>query len=340
MSGMRLGGFAVLVAMLGIAVVLGGAQNGGASTTLEKCGTKPICLTVTAQDQGSLSNPSDRYLSDSLTIRNGGTSSNLVNITVGATWTDVGGTDAAKKSVFQESLSDARCDATGNKITCTAPKALGPTDPPVTYGPLVFRTSKDAAATGLRLDATISVKERSSDTGNNPNDPTSETVNDSNSTSYESDAESDISLAGGGVANVTLATSGQQVSKLRIATGKPFDLYKLSETSTYTCPTGYTCLGQQVTTVATGLSPVNLQITYTGPLPSGFKADDVVVLHKRSDNTLNPISADCSTAFGVEPPVAEWTAGCRNVSLKHLPGGGTRLEIDAWDGSNGDWTWR
>ena len=44
------------------------------------------------------------------------------------------------------------------------------------------------------------------------------------------------------------------------------------------------CFGQQVTTIATGLSPVNLQSTYTGQLSGGVTERSIVVVHDRASN--------------------------------------------------------
>ncbi len=91
--------------------------------------------------------------------------------------------------------------------------------------------------------------------------------------------------------------------------------------------------------MATGLAPANLQIVYTGPIPGGLTERSLVLLHTRSGDTQpTPITATCSgTLFSGVEPTGE--IPCRRVQITRLPGGIARVEIDAWDVSNGEWRW-
>jgi hypothetical protein len=213
----------------------------------------------------------DHYLSDSVTISNIGSTSKLVNVTVTVTWADVG--SASTTSDYRPLASDPDCTLTGTRtLTCTTPKSLGPGDSE-TYEPLVFRTATndpDDQATGTTVTVTAAAKEQAkpSKGGAPPNDAV---VTIPNSTPYELSAELDVSTAGGGLFT-TLATAqaGQQFSKLPVQAGAPRGLFELREANyggDVSCPTGFTCLGQHVTTVATGLAPVNLPMNFSTTPP-------------------------------------------------------------------------
>jgi hypothetical protein len=340
---MAVGVFAFTAAML-----VGAAGRGAADTTPTACpgNGKSICVSITDQLRASTTtdaanNP--HYLTDSVTISNGdltpeGTgTANLTNLTLTITWADQG---AGTTSAYVQSASDARCAPTNTAFTlsCTPPKSLGPGEK-VIYGPLIFRTATNAAASSTTLTANATAKEQAVvKQGKNPPTAVSTT---SNATPYEASADDDVSWAGGGL-GVTLGTNpqaGKQFSKLPLPASAPPGFATLTETD---CPAGSTtCLGQKVLTVATGLSPVNLQITYFGDVPGGLTENSLVVNHTRSgDSTPTAISTQCSGAlFSGQPPASE--IPCRRVTIMRGFGGGIALvQIDAWDLRNGDWTWR
>jgi hypothetical protein len=343
---------AIGVFVLTAAMLVGAAERGAADTTPTACPSngKSICISISDQVRASITtdaanNP--HYLTDHVTISNGdltpaGTgTANLTNITLTITWADVG---AATTSNYVDSASDARCTRTPNtsfSLTCTAPKSLGPGQF-ATFGPLIFRTATNVAATATNLHAVATAKEQAVEKqGKNP--PTASVFTD-NATPYEVSIDDDVSWAGGGV-SVTLATSsqvGQQFSKMRLPATMPAGFATLTETD---CPADLTCIGQKVSTVAVGLTPLNLQITYVGTIPSGLTEASLVLLHTRSGATTpTTIDQACAGASlgdlfsGVQPD----NIPCRRVRITRgvAPGGIARVEIDAWDISNGDWTWR
>lgn len=338
MMGKRRRHFVLLGALagaLGIALLLGAAERGGAGTTLEKCAGKGLCITITAQDQASLSPAgNDHYLTDSFTVRNSGTSANLVNLRVTVTWEDEEAAETT--SAYQATFSDPRCDPAGeHSLICEAPKSLGPEET-LTYGPLIFRTaSADLEASGTTLLVTASAKEQAKPRkgGAEPNDAA---VSDSNTTTYEGNPDLDISIGGGGLAT-TLATRqvGRQFSKMPIPANTERSFFEILETD---CPAGgSTCIGQFVTTTAVGLSPVNLQITYTGPLPSGTNENGIVVLHTRDGDTEPTVIDERCDGDLFSGTVDPADIPCRRVELTRLGEGQFTLEVDAWDLENGGW---
>lgn len=338
--------------LVGIGVTLvGGAAKSAADTVGECSAGKPICVSVSSTPDPASRSPVgvDHYMSYSLEVSydtSSGATSNLTNLAVSVQWADVG--VATTTSTFVPSASDSRCTETSSRtLTCTGtPKSLGPGDPPFGYGPLVFRTATttadpdDAEASATNVIVTASAKET-------PKPPKGGTnvayVTKNNPTSYENVGDQDISIAGGGL-TTTLATSTtgavKQQSKLVVPSGTARGIFEVLEQNyggAVTCPAGFTCFGQHVSTVAVGLSPVNLQIVFEGQLPSGATENSIGVFHLR-DGATTPvfITAECSSAT---PPLSEITAsnGCRLVHVTHLPGGIDRVEISAWDISNGGW---
>src|SRR5687767_4596178 len=91
-KGFRPRRLAVVVAMAAALVfTLGAAERGAAETVGPECAGKPLCASITDQLQASRSPAGiDHYMSDSVTISNGGSTSKLVNVTVTLTWVDVG----------------------------------------------------------------------------------------------------------------------------------------------------------------------------------------------------------------------------------------------------------
>jgi hypothetical protein len=344
----RLAVTAVCVFIVTAAMLVGAAGRGAADTTPTACpgNGKSICVSISDQARASITtdaanNP--HYLTDHVTISNGGTTANLVNMTLTITWADTGA--AATTSEYVQSASDQRCAPTPNtslSLTCATPKSLGPQQFE-TFGPLIFRTATTTAATDTHLTAVATAKEQGvAKQGKNP--PTATVTSDPNPTPYEVSIDDDVSWAGGGL-SVTLATSstvGKQFSKLPLPSGMLAGFATLTETDCPATSTTATCKGQQVSTVATGLSPVNLQITYVGDLPGGVQESDIVVLHTRSGAPApTAITTACSGAlFSGQPADSE--IPCRRVKITRgvAPGGIARVEIDAWDVSNGDWTWR
>jgi len=329
--------FALCISIVTVAMILGTAGRGSADTTPTACPPtgKSICVSITDQAQASRTPVgSDHYLTDHVTISNGGGTSNLVNITATITWKDLGA--ATTTSEYRPEFSDPRCTAVPNTtrtLSCTPPKSLGPGGF-TTYGPLVFRTATDSAATDTQLTAVATAKEQ--DVAKQGKNPPTATTSTSNSTTYEGSPDEDVSWAGGRI-NVTLATAAPasgQFSKVAIPAGTmpAQEFATLDETA---CSA--TCVGQQITIQASGISPVNLQIFYTGPLPSGLTEKNLVVVH----NGVS-ITRACSGNFFTQPSdlFANPGGACRRVSIDKSGSGDPRVIVDAWDTGNGDWTWR
>ena len=326
--------------LFGLTALLGGVQRGGAETSPTACPSsgKSICVSITDQAQASITPPGlDHYLADFVTISNGGATANLVNITVTVTWEDLGAPTTAE---YRPLFSDSRCTEVQNAtrtLSCTAPKSLGPGEP-FSYGPLVFRTATDSAATDFKLSVIATAKEQGvAKQGKNP--PIA-SISTFNATTYEGDNDLDVSWAGGTALSVTLATKSAatgQHSQLGIPAGSmpQSEFATLTETD---CPTGSTtCVGQQITVQATGISPINLRIFYTGPLPSSTNENSVTVTHNGV-----AITRKCSGDFFTQPTDLFSDPGgpCRRVSIDRSGPGDPRVIIDAWDTGNGDWTWR
>jgi hypothetical protein len=327
----------VLAGAGAIALALGAAQRSSADTVGPECAGKPLCVTVTGTPDPASRSPVgiDHYVSYSVTVANGGATSNLVNLGVTVQWADVG---AATTSDYRAASSDSRCIVTATRtLTCTTPKSLAP-GAFETYQ-LIFRTATEMgapplSATATNITATAAAKEqRPKGSG------TTAFVTVSNPTGYEPNPELDISTAGGGL-STTLATAagvGGQSSRLPVPAGAPRGIFELSETGDYTCPTGLRCFGQQVITVATGISPVNVQATYTGEVPPGLSESSFVVFHVRDPGTVPlevTISAACSGAlFSGAPPSGE--IPCRRVEITHQSMGIATVEWEVWDTTNG-----
>ncbi len=346
-----LGAFATAVVLF-----LGAAERVAADTIGPTCSEgKPICLKVDGTPDPASRSPvgTDHYMTYSLEVSyndNSGASSNLTNLTVTVTWEDVG---APTTSAFVPApASDGRCSVTVNQtISCTVDqKSLGPGDDPIPFGPLVFRTAtttpdnpNDLEASDTNVFVTASAQET-------PRPPKGGSnvafVTVPNPTHYEDVGDVDISIAGGTL-TTTLATSNagavNQLSKLPVPASAPRGLFELEEQNyggSVTCPADLACVGQHVTTIATGLEPVNLQITYVGSA-SGLTENGLVVIHTRTDGTTVTISDECSgDLFSGLPP--DWSEeaypnGCRRVEITPLSGGVKKVEVDAWDLTNGQW---
>lgn len=327
---------AAVAGSLAVALALGAADRSAADTVGPACAGKPLCVTITGTPDPASRSPvgTDHYVSYSVVVANSGATSNLTNLNVTVEWADVG---AATTSDYRSAFSDPRCSVTGTRmLTCSTPKSLGP-GAFETY-PLIFRTATELgapplSATATTVTATAAAKEQAKPSKGGSN---TAFVTVSNPTSYEPDAELDRSTAGGGLFTTlaTTAGAGGQSSELPVPAGAPRGLFELSETDAYTCPDGLSCFGQQVITVATGISPVNVQTTYTGDLPPGTSENNVDVFHVRDDATEITISAACSGALNSGPPPS-LEIPCRRVEITHLPGGIATVEMDVWDTTNG-----
>jgi hypothetical protein len=359
----------VAAASLATFFALSGSTSWAGTKT--KCSTKPLCASFTWQDTASRSPAgSAHYLSEqSIAISyadDSGATSNLTNLNVKITWQDIG--VSTTTSAYVPGASDSRCipDPGGapRTVVCTGtPKSLRRGDTATTWGPLVFKTATDVvaagettAATGTRVTLTATAKEQITGKGGSPNEAVviiGSSDDGLGLTSYEGQDDRDISIAGGGLtagpnsSAVFLATKQtgctrfDQFSTLPVPSGALRGFYEMVErcyggTNGATCPTGLSCFGQQVVTTANTLSPVNVQITYTGALP-GATEDRISVYHVLQDGvTTHLITEPCSgEIYSGQPPDDE--IYCRRVRVTHLPGGIVRVEIDAWDSSNGGW---
>ena len=339
-----------LTTAFALAVLVGAAER-SAAVVPPGCSGKLVCVTVGSQVQASRSTAAagttaenDHYLTDTVTIGNGATSSNLVNVNLSVSWLDTGGTTGTTsefRSTFSSSdPSGLTCSGTTSPITCSTPKSIGP-GTEVTYT-LVFRTafaatSPDVSASSTDITATVSAKEQTNTNKQGKN----AFANAGGSTSYEGSADLDISQAGGGIPTVTLGTApghaeanGSQFSKLPVPGSAFRELYTLSEQdygSSVTCPFGTnSCVGQQVTVNATGLDPVNLQITYTGPIPSGLNEQNLRVEIDHDNGTSETFTTKClGTALfsGVQPS----NIPCRLANIDHST---NTVQVDIWAHGN------
>lgn len=323
----------ILMGALGVGIFLGTAQRGSADTA-GFCAPKQLCVEIADQTSASYSSAGeDRYLAYSVRIFNGGTS-NLVNLTLSMTWQDIGAVSTSSR--YEDGFSDSRCDeAPTGTITCAVPKNLSSNSPGETYL-LVFRTATDAATDETTLTATVTAKEQAK-----KNQGVDAFASTSNATGYEESGEHDVSFAGGGIA-VTLATTPPargQASTLNVPddAGLVSSVFELEEKD---CPGGVPCVGQLVTTVAAGLSPLNLWITYTGTLPAGTNENNIVVYHTRTGDTVpTAISSPCGGEL-FSGTVDSSQIPCRRVKITRLQGSNeVRVDLDVWDLHNGDWRW-
>ena len=347
----RLSLLAAVVGSLAIALFLGAAERSAADTTGPACPAngKSICVTITDQANASYTTTSagERYLFYEVTISNGDgtttTNSNLVNLALTLTWDDLGASSTT--SAFKTDVSGL-CEPAGpsappRTLTCATPKSLGP-GATQTYGPLIFVSAADLEATDAtltnathtRLTANATAKEQDvAKKGKNP--PTASVATD-NSTPYEASIDEDVSWAGGGL-SVTLQTAPRsqanvQQAKVPIHAGHGAEFATLTETA---CPAGETtCVGQKITVQVVGLTPANVQIFYTGPLPPGLTTNNLVVVHNGVSFTRA-----CSGDFFQEPNDLATAGQCRRVSIDRSGPGDPRVIIDAWAPENGEWKW-
>src|SRR5262249_53634209 len=164
-----------LITAFALAALIGAAERGAADIP---CSGKLLCITTTTQSPASRSfaatdgppatAENSHYLTDTVTISNGATSSNLVNINLTVSWQDyVGPLDnltpaATTTTEFRSGFSSSvptgfTCTDTVSPITCTTPKSLGP-GKSVTYT-LVFRTAFEAtsgtSASAMKIHADV-----------------------------------------------------------------------------------------------------------------------------------------------------------------------------------------
>jgi hypothetical protein len=332
--------------------IVGGASADIGELEVEACAGKPLCVTITDQVQASISPlpldaSTNHYTTDSVVVENSGSTSKLVNLAVTITWADEGTDDnddpIATTSDFVADFSDQSgetCVKTAPQtLTCTTPKSVGPGEE-IVYDPLVFRTATDDDASAFTLTVRASAKEQTNPKQKGGTDPNDAVVELSNSVTYEGDPDHDVSIAGGGIAT-TLGTSTADIQFSRLPVPPNASSHKQFFTLTEgSCSGKTTCLGETVTTVTHGQSPVNLLITYTGGLSPGMTTSNIVVIHSYN-GTEDTIDTACSGAlYSGQPPMSEIEPkGCRRVSFTRLPGGIVKVELDVWAPQNGDWRW-
>ena len=337
---------AASLVVLGVGVTLvGGAAKSAAGDTVSGCSTgKPICASVTADHNPASRSPAgtDHYVSYDLEVfynPDSGATSNLVNLVVTVTWADVGAAGTTTTSTYVAGSQPACTETAPQTLTCAVTqKSLGP-DNPLGYQGLIFRTSS-ATASPLASGTDVSVTASAKETPKPPKGGTNVAyVKTTYPTSYEGEADLDISTAGGGLTTTLVTTNAgsvNQLSKLHVPAGADRGIFKLSEES-QVCPTGDTCFGQHVTTQAVGFAPVNLQIVYDGPLPPGATENSIAVIHERSAGGTVTITANCPSTTPTLQQVTD-LHGCRLVQVSPGASGAAKhVEISAWDISNGGW---
>ena len=255
------------------------------------------------------------------------------------TWGDVGPEGITTTSTYVGG-SQPKCTETAPQtVTCTGtPKSLG-RGGSFGYEGLIFRTSS-ATASPLASRTDVTVTASAKETPQPPKGGTNVAfVKTTYPTRYEGDGDVDISTAGGGLTTTLVTTNAgsvKQLSKLPVPPGATRGIFSLSEES-QVCPTGDTCFGQHVTTQAVGFAPVNLQIVYDGPLPSGATESSIGVIHVRTVGGTVVITADCPSATPTLQQVTD-LHGCRLVHVTPgAKGSDKHVEISAWDISNGGW---
>ena len=332
----------VLVVLGGVVLLtlVGGTAKSSASTTESCAGGRPLCVAITDTDFVSKSTPTNaRYMKFAVTVRNSGTTSQLTNVTLVLTLTDVlgDGSTVPSSAVYIAAQSTSQCRQTStNVLSCTVPNlAAGQS---ATFDPLVWSTSTGASVTASRMTAAAHAKETVNDRP--PSDPQIDTATATNDTTYETSADRAASYAFGG-STISLNTAPSSIQSTVFpftvpATASPFvaTLEEFSPAGSF-CPT---CFGQIVrTSVGAGVfsqfNPIEITATTNLSLvPNGVTAATLVVLHRHDDGSVTTISHSCSGAIGTMPPASELP--CRRVAFDHMAG--TAI-TDAWDFSNGDW---
>jgi hypothetical protein len=347
----------LVTAALAVALAGGAAQS--AAGTTEACSDgRPFCVAITDLDGRSLSTAGSHYMKYSVSIRRNGGTSNLTNGTLTLTLEDiiggtisngtvVGGTPRASTAVFLASpTSTSACTigSASNVLTCTVPN-FPAGSAPLTYDPLIFKTSITGSAKGTRMTAVARFKEKASD--GQPNDPNQDTVTVSETTTYEPDDDLDVSWAFPSAA-ITLATSataddqhssfpfsvpGATPSFTAFVQETPVGLAGANNPCTTTCyvevvETNTACNGAALFSAP---NPVHVTITWDF-LPSGKTKNNIVVYHKLDAGSTEPISASCTFGTGGVPT----NLPCRTVDIKR-GGGQVTVTIDVFSASNGRW---
>jgi hypothetical protein len=334
-----------------IIALVGGASAGGATTA---CSTgRPFCVTITDLDGRSRSTAaSPHYMKYEVSIsRNGGTS-NLTNGMMTLTLDDIiggtidsangtviGGTPQASNAVFQPSpasTSACKLGSASNILTCTVPNFPAGSQP-LTYAPLIFETSTTTTANGTRLKADVSFKEKGSDS--QPVDPNQDTLSVSETTTYEGDADLDVSWAYPNAAiNLQTSTADAQYSTFPLAIPSTTDAFtaKLQETSAPAafCPN---CKGQIVSTVGGGIfsasKPAHVTIVWNFK-PSGFTESGGTAYHKPDVGLVEVITQKCVFAPNTTTPTS---LPCRTITIQNLSHGDVLVTTDVWASNNGGW---
>jgi hypothetical protein len=348
----RMRTFALLLVLSAVAVAaLVGAGRSAASSKTECSAPAPngrlVCISVNDSDgvspsglvgSGNRQTNVTAYQFYKVTVaNNGGSALTNGSMTVDLTDTTPTGT-VVSTAAFAGSGSSSACSATStspNRVTCILGNLAANTSTPLLV--IAYRTSTTPDVTATNALITTSFKE-----GTNPNGANPSTFSITEITSLEPDPEASVSWSPPGqqVQMSTSPTFDTQFSSLdyNVPNGKNAFVATMNEGPRTFCATGLTCFGEQVTT---GLSAADadtftagnlfhLRITVSLDAVPGGNVDNLVLLHRRDDNVVEPISAKCSSS----PPPATDTLPCRLVTKDNRA---KLLIIDAWGFKNGGW---
>jgi hypothetical protein len=329
-----------------ISVVGFSVTSATASDPSEACNPtgRAICITTSDVDGVSHSTTAvSRSTVYSASVRNSGGSA-LTNVLATLKLVDVvGGVDGPSSGSFVAATLPSFCTlTTATEARCQLPN-LG-AGQGANLGSFAARTSKNLAAPVMRLDVTVTAKERGNDHGD-PNDPNLDTFTKGEPTSLEgiTDLSASMVYAGGSTVLDTTADD-QQTSQffIRVPAGfAGFQFTTLEEFDPgdvgYFCPVEE-CVGQSIRVFAPGIfsatNPAELKSTVLLSLLKGVSENGLVVHHDPEDGPPIEITAKCSGAVGTQPPLAE--IPCRRVVFDRKADPDVAV-IDAWDFKQGDW---
>ena len=250
----------------------------------------------------------------------------------------VGTAGRGRADTTPTAFSDSRCSPVPNTsftLSCTAPKSLGPGEK-TTYSPLIFRTATNAAATATNLTAVATAKEQAvAKQGKNPPTatcplPTRRRTRSASAPTSRGAAAASPSRWRRAPRSVSSSAGCQSRGPCRPASRRSPRL-----------PGGVDDVHR-----AGGHDRGDRPVTREPP-------DHVRRRHpqraqreqsRRPPHAVRRHGADgdqrqCSgDLFSGKPPDSE--IPCRRVNVEHLGQSMARVEIDAWDLRNGDWTRR
>jgi hypothetical protein len=329
-----------------ISVVGFSVTSATASDPSEACNPTGRTICITTSDVDGITHSTAavaRSTVYSASVRNGGGSA-LTNVSATLKLVDVvSGVDGPSSGSFAAATLPSFCTlTTPSEARCPLPN-LG-AGQSASLGSFAARTSTNLAAAVMRLDVTVTVKERANDQGD-PNDPNVDTFTKGEPTSLEGITDLSASMVyNGGSTVLDTNADGKQTSQffVRVPAGfAGFQFTILEEFDPgdlgYFCPVEE-CFGQSVRVSAPGIfsatNPAELKSTVLLSLLKGVSEKGVVVHHDPFDGPAIDITAKCSGDIGTQPPLAE--IPCRRVNFDRKADPDVAI-IDAWDFKQGEW---